>query len=119
MIRFPVLNLPDELTYLMRAQLNSVEVQQKVVLETINKNYALVQMLESLFQEYDSQKRLPQVIKKISWNQFRDKFTSIYIYHQVHKKFPDKTSLELVRDIQVLEDKLSDYSVGSNSRAFL
>lgn len=119
MLRFPVLNLPEELTYLLKMNLSSVELQNKIVLEKINQNYALVQQLETLFEEYDSQKRLPQVLKKISWNQFRDKFSSIYIYHSVHGGFPHETKLDLVRDIQVFEDQLSDFSQLSNSRAFL
>ncbi len=119
MLRFPVLNLPDELVYLLKSNLTSVELQNKIVLEKINQNYALVQLLEGLFQEYDTQKRLPQALKKISWSHFRDQFASIYVYHQVHGRFPKEINLEMVRDIQAFEDKISDFSLHSNSRAFL
>ncbi len=111
--------MPQELTYLLKCTLSSVEQINKIVIERINRNPALVKLLEELFSEYDTSKRLSFVLRKNNWNQFRAQFSSIYIYRLVFGNFPDKTQLSLVNDIHKFEDKLLEFSVRSNSRGFL
>ncbi|MBL7666156.1 MAG: hypothetical protein JNM93_13555 [Bacteriovoracaceae bacterium] len=119
MLNFPVVNLPFELVELLKTNMANNEGKEKIIFSIVNKNTALVQLLEDLFAEFDSQKRLPQVLKKINWNTFRDHFSSIYVYHAVHGKYPSKSQMNLINDIQNFEDRLENVTQKSHSRSFL
>lgn len=114
---FPHVILPKELTQLLKSPINSNS--SGPIFEILKENRGLLEVLDIAFKEFNEGRGLEKTMVALGWANFRDRFASLYIYKAIHGKFPLKTDMGLVKDIQLLENKFSEMSVSGNSRAFL
>lgn len=117
-LNLPYVNLPSEFITLLKSNL-SVTTSPAPIFDVIRPNKALYLTLEKAFQEFDDGRGLEKTMMALGWSNFRDRTASIYISKFIYGDFPQKTSMELVEDIKVLEQKYLDHGVHSFSRLFL
>lgn len=114
----PYVNLPSEFITLLKSNL-SVTTSPAPIFDVIRPNKALYLTLEKAFQEFDDGRGLEKTMMALGWSNFRDRTASVYISKFIYGDFPQKTSMDLVEDIKVLEQKYLDHGVHSFSRLFL
>lgn len=117
-LHFPFVNLPQEFVTLLKSNL-SVTSSPAPILEVIRSNRALVSILETAFQEFDTGRGLEKIIMALGWSNFRERMASVYIYKSLYGDYPSKTDMELVEEIKSLESRFTGHSVNSFSRLFL
>ncbi len=114
---FPHVILPKELTQLLKSNLNANS--SGPIFEILKVNRGLYEMLDIAFKEFNDGRGLEKTMVALGWANFRDRLASLYIYKAIHGKFPTRTDMGLVEDIQRLENRFSEMSVSGHSRAFL
>lgn len=116
-IQFPHVILPKEFVQLLKA--NSSLGNSAVIFETLKANRGLYEVLDVAFSEFNDGRGLEKTMVALGWANFRDRFASLYIYKAIHGKYPLKTDMGLVEDIQKFEATYADTSLSGQSRLFL
>lgn len=116
-LNFPHVILPKEFVQLLKANLSANN--SAPVFEILRQNRGLYDVLETAFREFNDGRGLEKTMVALGWSNFRDRVASIYIYKAIHGKYPLKTDMGLVEDIQKFESLYADMSVSGQSRAFL
>ncbi len=118
MVHLPALVLPKEFLTLLK-ELNSSQKSSQII-AILRANPALSMILEKAFQEFDENKiGIEKITTTLGWDHFRDRMSSVYIFKILNSVFPDKTDMDLVEDIKVLENRFSDKSIAGDSRLFM
>jgi hypothetical protein len=114
---FPHVILPKELVQLLKS--NIVANTADPVFEVIKPNRGLYQVLDVAFKEFNDGRGLEKTMVALGWNNFRERFASLYVYKAVHGSFPLKSDMGLVEDIQKFESTYAEFGVSGTSRTFL
>lgn len=116
-MQFPHVILPKELVLLLKANLSSGN--SSAIFDVLKANRGLYEVLDLAFKEFNDGRGLEKTMVALGWSNFRDRFASLYIYKAIHGKFPLKTDMGLVEDIQKFEATYSDAGLSGQSRLFL
>ncbi len=116
-LHFPHVILPKELVQLLKSNQNANSTGP--VLEILKSNRGLYEVLDVAFKDLNDGRGLEKTMIALGWANFRDRLASLYVYKAIHGKFPSKTDMGLVEDIQRFENTFSEMSVSGHSRAFL
>jgi hypothetical protein len=116
--RLPFVALPGEFVTLLKSSLSLGETSAPVF-DLIRPNAALYSVLDSAFSEFNDGRGLEKLMMTLGWPNFRDRMASLYIHKCIHGRYPNRTNLELVEEMQRLENRFVDQSVHSYSRVFL
>jgi hypothetical protein len=114
---FPHVILPKELTQLLKSNLNANN--SGAIFEILKSNRGLFEVLDVAFKEFNDGRGIEKTMVALGWANFRDRFASLYVYKAIHGKFPTRTDMGLIEDIQRLENRFAEMSVSGHSRAFL
>jgi hypothetical protein len=114
----PHVILPAEYVDLLKANLATVSSPDQIF-KNIRPNPALYTILENGFKEFNDGRGLEKTMMALGWSNFRDRMGSLYIHKAIFGNFPNKTTMELVEDIKLLESRFLDNSIQSYSRVFL
>ena len=117
-LQLPHVILPAEYVDLLKANLASVSSPDQIF-NNIRSNPALYTILENGFKEFNDGRGLEKTMMALGWSNFRDRMGSLYIHKAIFGNFPNKTTMELVEDIKLLESRFLDNSIQSYSRVFL
>lgn len=117
-LKLPFVGLPKEFVTLLKLPL-SPSSQVAPILEVIGKNKALIQVIETAFNEFDDGRGIEKIISVLGWPSFRDRLASVFIYKTVYGEYPKTTNPELVEEIKVFENIYSEHTTHNNSRIFL
>lgn len=117
-LHLPYIKLPTEFITLLKANV-IVNTSAAPVFDELNKNRALVMLLERAFKEFDDGRGVEKILLALGWSNFRERMASIFIYKAQNGSFPDSTNMNLVDEITKFEAKFSDHAVTSYSRIFL
>lgn len=117
-LNFPFVNLPSEFVTLLKSNL-SVTNFTEPIFNLIYPNRALYLILETAFKEFNDGRGLEKVMNALGWSSFRDRMASVYISKTLYGDFPNKTNLDLVEDIKLIENRFSNHMVNGFSRLFL
>ena len=119
LISFPIVYLPQNLTFLLRENMGELDERSFLSFELVMKRWPVTIGHLNYFSHVDSKLRWRKIITNIGWENFRNQFTSLYLYHSINGRFPDSPKPEILKDILVFEKKLLPYSVNGISRAFM
>jgi hypothetical protein len=119
MLTLQISPLPYELTQLLSTKLQDTRKQLRVISGVIGLNPGLQLLCENVFKEYSSEGNLESVAQVMGWKSFRERITSLYLFHKQHGRFPDLSDLNLVQDLVKFEKRFYAYSAKNNSRIFL
>ena len=114
---FPHVILPKEFVQLLKTNLSSGNTS--AIFDIVRPNRGLYEVLDVAFSEFNDGRGLEKTMVALGWSNFRDRFASLYIYKAIHGRFPLKTDMGLVEDIQKFESLYFDTSVSGQSRIFL
>lgn len=114
----PHVILPTEFVSLLKSNISATTPSNTIVTE-LKKNQALYLSLEKGFKEFDDGRGFEKTMAALGWSNFRDRLSSIYVYKSIFGQFPLMTSMDLVEDIKVFENRYSGHSVHGLSRVFL
>jgi hypothetical protein len=117
-MNFPHVVLPQEFVQLLKTNI-SANASSEPIFSVLRQNRGLYQVLDVAFQEFNDGRGLEKTMVALGWSNFRDRFASLYISKAIHGKFPLRTDMGLVEDIQKFESTYSEMSVSGVSRAFL
>lgn len=116
-LNFPPVILPKEFVQLLKMNLSANGAAQ--IFDVLRNNRGLMDVLDIAFREFNDGRGLEKTMIALGWANFRDRFASIYVYKAIHGKYPLKTDMGLVEEIQRFETTYSEMSVSGQSRAFL
>lgn len=114
---FPHVILPKEFVQLLKT--NITTGNSTPIFDVLRQNRGLYEVLDVAFAEFNDGRGLEKTMVALGWSNFRDRMASLYIYKAIHGKFPLKTDMGLVEDIQKFEATYSDSSISGQSRLFL
>jgi hypothetical protein len=114
----PHVIMPTEFVSLLKTNL-SITTSPAPVFDVIRPNRAIYSILEKAFKEFDDGRGIEKTMIALGWSNFRDRMASLYIYKSIYGNFPNKTSMELVEELKVLENRFANHGVHSLSRIFL
>ncbi len=117
-LHFPHIILPKEFVQLLKSNLSSGN-NVEVIFAALKANRGLYEVLAVAFSEFNDGRGLEKTMVALGWANFRDRLASLYIYKAIHGKFPLKTDMGLVEDIQKFEALYSDIAFSGTSRTFL
>lgn len=117
-LHLPHVLLPAEYVSLLKANLAVVSTPAPIF-DVIRPNQALYMTLENAFKDFDDGRGLEKTMMALGWPNFRDRMGSIYIYKKIYGHYPVSTSMELVEEIKLLEQRFFNHSVHGHSRLFL
>lgn len=116
---FPAISLPPNVAFLLKENMGNLDDRAKEIFQQALERWPHTLGLLRFFSEFDSKLRWQKILSNIGWNSFRDRLTSIYLYHALKGRFPQTTMPELLTDVLAFEAKLLPYSVGGPSRAYM
>lgn len=114
----PHVILPGEFITLLKSNLPA-STTSSVIFEVIKPQSATYMVLEKAFKEFDDGRGLEKTINALSWQSFRDRVGSIYIFKSKYGHFPDSSDMDLVEDIKSIESRFYNNSIHGYSRLFL
>ncbi|MCM2349081.1 MAG: hypothetical protein NDI69_03610 [Bacteriovoracaceae bacterium] len=117
-LHLPHVLLPAEYVSLLKANLAVVPTPAPIF-DVIRPNQALYMTLENAFKDFDDGRGLEKTMMALGWPNFRDRMGSIYIYKKIYGHYPVSTSMELMEEIKLLEQRFFNHSVHGHSRLFL
>lgn len=117
-LHLPHVLLPAEYVSLLKANLAVVSTPAPIF-DVIRPNQALYMTLENAFKDFDDGRGLEKTMMALGWPNFRDRMGSIYIYKKIYGHYPVSTSMELMEEIKLLEQRFFNHSVHGHSRLFL
>ncbi len=117
-LHFPHIILPKEFLQLLKSNLSSGNNVEQIF-AVLKANRGLYEVLDVAFKEFNDGRGLEKTMVALGWANFRDRLASLYVYKAIHNKFPLKTDMGLVEDIQKFESTYSDIALSGTSRTFL
>ncbi|MBY0517992.1 MAG: hypothetical protein K2P81_13875 [Bacteriovoracaceae bacterium] len=119
MIHLPAMVLPKEFIELLKNPSSSVSTGNSVITQ-LNNSQGLMMVMEKAFSEFNENNiGLDKVYTSLGWTNFRDRLASVYIFKALNGSFPDKTDVELVKEIITFERRFKDKEITGSSRIFL
>ena len=115
---FPVVYIPEDLTWLNALYLNNSSKSYLVISEEVLKKPFLKLHVKKLFDRYIKAGSFEPMLNALGWKGFRDRLSSSYLYHYYHGVFPDEDELENIADVIRFEEELKGIFPEGNSRAF-
>lgn len=118
-MEFRAINLPSYFTDFLRENMQTSSEFYRKLPHSVRSDISFRTLVDLSFKDIHEDTIVDYILKVIGWNGFRNRMTSVFIYHIVNGAFPFKSDLGLIQDIINLETKLRPFSVEGYSRAFL
>ncbi|MBT3236718.1 MAG: hypothetical protein HN353_12250 [Bdellovibrionales bacterium] len=120
MIKFPAQRLPDYFTLLLRGDVPTINNGwERLDSLAYNTNSAFYAIVSKFFCQIDPQVRVKEIVKILGWHRFRNQLATLFIHYQQYGSYPDQLEMDLSSDLTIFEEKIRDYTLPDNSRAFL
>lgn len=119
MIRLPNIFLPDEFSWLLQRNISGNAQTLDEIYKLIISRPTLLNLILRGMSEFDDQKRIDYILKRLGWLAFRDHLCSMYIMHSFEGEFPTKTNPKLVTDILEFENDLEGSAISGYSRGYM
>lgn len=119
MIEYPFVVLPDDLTHLLKVNMQSTSKGFGGIKSYVIERPGMTRLVQDGFADIDPQGRVEHIIKAVGWFGMRDRLANIYLTKLFTGNFPEKAPENYIDDILVFEDKFKAHTVDGFSRAFL
>lgn len=113
MFVLPEIKLPNEFTQLLKSSIFNTSDSIEKLSEVIDENKNFSDFIKNVFADVGKGYSVKKIIKHLGWKNFRDRLSSIYLYHFKYGHYPRTSQVNLVEDISSLEN--SSYSITGSS----
>ena len=118
-ITFPIVYIPDGLTWLLDTHFNNSKKSFNTISDAIFNNTFIKIQITKLFKQYMKESSIDSLLTSLGWKGLRDRLASMYLYHFENGAFPNLLSTDNVEDILDFENKFSTAFPDGNSRVFV
>ena len=118
-ITFPIVYIPDGITWLLTTHFNNSNKSYSVITEAILNNPFIKIQISKLFKQYMKEESIKSLLSSLGWKGLRDRLASMYLYHYENGVFPSLLSTDNVEDILQFEKKFVTIFPDGNSRVFV
>jgi len=118
-MKFPIVELPDYYSGLLKLNVPSIGRALEVIPPYIEKHPHLQFLIKKYFKDVNNQGHVNQILKSLGWANFRNRLCSLFIFRQANGAYPDVKISDYSTGVNSFEKKISRYSVNGFSRGFL
>ena len=119
MDNFPVVNLPDYFTSILKSNMQ-VSGQSFATLNTfIYSKPALLALVQRIFKDLGTNVDVGKIIKSLGWVGFRNRIANAFLEYELNGFFPEVLDSSLIVDLLNIEEDVKQYEVSGYSRGFL
>ncbi len=119
MIEFPSLELPFNLTSLLKMRIQNSYHDSSNLADLIEEDKTFSMIIKQNLRKFSENENLKSIVCSLGWRGFRDRLTSVFISKQINNRYPLHSDMTLVDDLVQFENRYREFAISGNSRIFM
>lgn len=115
----PYVLMPDQFTYLLRANMTSNGPLYRDIHQYFYQRRGLHELVQANFSEIDPYGSADKLVKALGWQGFRNRLAAIYLNYMWSGRYDGSQAQDLIQEVVAIEEILQNYGVQNYSRGFL
>lgn len=119
MTPLPYILMPDQFTYLLRANMTTTGALYRDIHQYFYKRKGLYELIRHNFSDIDPYAAADKLVKALGWSGFRERLAGLYLNFIWHGSYDQSVDQKVLQDIADFESFLSTNTIQNYSRSFL